>query len=153
MVDRLRELIEQNGEKFGCSKAFDVEIDPRIRPREVSRRIVASRHFDAPILKSESEVVAKVLKWSRKVGRKFKSFKRQCWFCLQIGISTNHPAETHHDCQDYLEEKGYECDDPQRLLEHHILTKGVIDVCDKSLPTETLKDVRLELVKYTVDCF
>ena len=107
-VDRLRELIKHNGEKFGCSKAFDVEIDHRIRLPEGSRRIVASRDFDAPILKSESEVVAKVQKWSNKVGRKFKSFKRQCWFCLQIGISTNHQAGTHYDCQDYLEEKLYD---------------------------------------------
>ena len=104
----MRELIKHNGEKFGCSKAFDVEIDHRIRLPEGSRRIVASRDFDAPILKSESEVVAKVLKWSNKVGRKFKSFKRQCWFCLQIGISTNHQAGTHYDCQDYLEEKLYD---------------------------------------------
>ena len=77
---------------------------------------------------------------------------RPCWFCVhKMNDDTLHPSETHFSCSAYMRTHNYECDDPQRLLENHILQHG-LEVVEHALPCTTLENVRPHLVKYIFDC-
>lgn len=151
-VDRLRELVKEQGEKFGCVDAFKQKADLSLRPREVSRRIIASKDIDAPLLKAEFETSRDTLKWSKKIAYDFMNFARKCWFCVhEMHKTDKYPAATHFNCVDFMKEKNYECDDAQRLLEEHILKHG-LDIREEPLLCETPENVRPSRVKYIVEC-